>query len=94
MKSEWLQKEPDRPPRNYYSITPSGRQALKEAAAEFYTMAESTRKIIEKGGKGQETAAKGPEKGATGQGPSKAREPGPKAQSPGADTKQKGDKGQ
>jgi len=53
MKSAWLQKEPDKPPRNYYTITPSGRQALKEAAAEFYTMIESTKKIIEKGAKRQ-----------------------------------------
>lgn len=48
VKSEWMQKDKSKPPRNYYSITKEGKKALKEASAEFHKMVESTDRILKK----------------------------------------------
>jgi len=45
LRSEWLQKD-DRPPRNYYTITPAGLESLERAVAEWDKMAKGTRDIL------------------------------------------------
>jgi len=46
VKSQWLQKDKSKPPRNYYSITKAGKKALNEAIKEFHNMVDSTEKIL------------------------------------------------
>ncbi len=48
LKSEWMQKDKSKPPRNYYKITKEGKKALKDATKEFDKMVESTQKVLNK----------------------------------------------
>lgn len=48
VKSQWLQKDKSKPPRNYYAITAAGKKALKEATKDFHEMVKSTEKILKK----------------------------------------------
>jgi len=48
VKSQWLRKDKSKPPRNYYTITPAGKKALKEAIIDFQDMVKSTEKILKK----------------------------------------------
>jgi len=45
--SQWLQKD-DRPPRNYYQITSSGKEHMQETMAEWISMVNAIRKVVEK----------------------------------------------
>jgi len=46
LKSEWVVGESS-PPRNYYSITKSGREALRQALKQWDLMKEGTEKLLE-----------------------------------------------
>lgn len=53
VKSEWLKKD-KRPPRNYYNLTATGKQYLKDNFDEWTTMVEATLAVTGKRGKPDE----------------------------------------
>ena len=53
VKSEWLQKD-NKPPRNYYEITPSGRLRMQETMQEWITMVIAIRKVMDRNRKEDE----------------------------------------
>ena len=47
LRSEWLQRDPAKPPRNYYFITDQGKRALAKATRDWKDLVRATETVLD-----------------------------------------------